>query len=428
MFILEYGANVKHRYPDTLHARIKWVWSGLETFVLSDTTSARTGMSAVIADFKHWLPSARKIWLNVHLWLGLTAGFALALIGLTGSLIVVDGPLLRMQVGDIFDASGSLPSHLAIDDWIANAKRTYGDIKAVNNVVVSGPIGNAAMLSADVAGKNQIVTIDPTTGLPLGRYFYEDTFAAFNVALHAHFAASGSWILLGRTAVAWVGVAMLVSMATGLYLWWPRNRNWSTAFTLKRGARGRRRLLDLHNLFAVYLYVPLLIITFSGIYFSRPDWIDPAVSLVSVARTLDPAAPARASKPGSCPSPTTPGQAVDLALARFPTSKFVFVIISPQPEEPYLIQLAPPGNVGVKGDTQVSVDRVCPVILASIDGKDLVAAETFKALMHPLHGSLMLGLVGKVIVFLIGLLMPLSFVTGLLLWLNKRRNRVAGGT
>ena len=61
---------------------------------------------------------------------------------------------------------------------------------------------------------------------------------------------------------------MLVSLVTGLYLWWPRNRNWRVAFTLKRGARGRRRLLDLHNLFAVYLYVPLFIIAFTGVYSS----------------------------------------------------------------------------------------------------------------------------------------------------------------
>lgn len=61
---------------------------------------------------------------------------------------------------------------------------------------------------------------------------------------------------------------MLVSLVTGLYLWWPRNRNWRVAFTLKRGARGRRRLLDLHNLFAVYLSVPLLIIALTGLYLS----------------------------------------------------------------------------------------------------------------------------------------------------------------
>ena len=43
--------------------------------------------------------------------------------------------------------------------------------------------------------------------------------------------------------------------------------------------------------------------------------------------------------------------------------------------------------------------------------------------MHPLHGKLMLGRFGEVIVFLTGLILPLSFVTGVLLWLNKRKGR-----
>jgi hypothetical protein len=45
-------------------------------------------MTPAAASFYHRLPSARKIWLNLHLWLGLTAGFVLALIGLTGSVLV----------------------------------------------------------------------------------------------------------------------------------------------------------------------------------------------------------------------------------------------------------------------------------------------------------------------------------------------------
>ena len=49
--------------------------------------------------------------------------------------------------------------------------------------------------------------------------------------------------------------------------------------------------------------------------------------------------------------------------------------------------------------------------------------ETFKAVMNPLHANLMLGTFGAVVVFLSGLLLPVSFVTGLLLWLDKRKNR-----
>ena len=136
------------------------------------------------------------------------------------------------------------------------------------------PGGNAAVLDVDVAGnKPSFVTVNPNTGLPLGQFVYEDTYVSFITAFHSHFAAVGRWLPWGLTTLACLGVAMIVSMATGLYLWWPRNRNWYAAFTLKRGTQGRRRLLDLHNLFAVYLYVPLLVVALTGVDLTRPDWI-----------------------------------------------------------------------------------------------------------------------------------------------------------
>jgi uncharacterized iron-regulated membrane protein len=386
-------------------------------------------MNTVVSPLKHRFPSARKIWLNIHLYLGLTAGFALALTGLTGSLLVFKGPILKMEVGDIFDVDGPPPSNANVNEWIANVRRTYSDIKAVNLVVGPGFYltgGNAAVLVVDFAGnKPSHVTVNPNTGLPLGKFVYDDTYLSFITAFHAHFAVSRPWLPWGLTALACFGVAMIVSMATGLYLWWPRNRNWYAAFTLKRGAVGRRRLLDLHNLFAVYLYVPLLIVALTGVDLTRPDWIDPAVSLLSTARTLDATGLAKTSAPGSCGARTTPGQAVALALARFPSSKFVFINIPQTEDAPYDLQLRPPNNIEPQAQTQVSIDRSCPVILASIDGEVRVAAETSRAALIPLHSKLMLGAGGQVIVFLSGLLLPLSFVTGVLLWLNKRKARPA---
>ena len=86
-----------------------------------------------------------------------------------------------------------------------------------------------------------------------------------------------------------------------------------------------------------------------------------------------------------------------------------------------MVQLAPPNNLAAKGQTQVFVDRACPTILTSIDGEIRVAAEIFQAVSHPLHGSLMLGRFGEVIVFLTGLILPLSFVLGVLLWPQQER-------
>jgi uncharacterized iron-regulated membrane protein len=379
-------------------------------------------MSAIVTTSRHRFLSARKVWLNLHLYLGLSAGLVLSSIGLTGSLLVFSEPMIRMEYGEhIFPGPGQPVSKPAIDEWIANAHRAFADLNAVETV--NGPgygIGRGTMLMSEAAGGTHlIVTVNPDTGLPLGKFIWEDSYTTLIIKFHASLATTMSW---GRDTVAWLGVAMVISMATGLYLWWPRNRNWYVALTLKRGARGRRRLLDLHNLFAVYLYVPLFILASTGIYFIKPHWIDPAIALVSVPRTPDADALTRTAKPGSCQARTTPSQAVDLAQSRFPTATFVLIVIPKQPQQPYQVNLAPPNNLDDKGQTQVFVDRECPVILTAIDGEVRVASETFKAVVFPLHRNMMLGRFGSAIVFLCGLLLPLSFVTGLLLWLDKRRN------
>ena len=94
-------------------------------------------------------------------------------------------------------------------------------------------------------------------------------------------------------------------------------------------------------------------------------------------------------------------------------------------EKPFQIQLAPPNNIDVKGQTQVYVDRECPVILTAVDGAIPTGMEIFRAAMFPLHANLMLGTFGSAIVFLAGLILPFSFVTGVLLWLEKRKNAQA---
>ena len=48
------------------------------------------------------------------------------------------------------------------------------------------------------------------------------------------------------------------------------------------------------------------------------------------------------------------------------------------PPSPYRVQLAPPNNLDDKGQTQVFVDRECPLILTAIDGEIRVAGEVFR--------------------------------------------------
>ncbi len=342
----------------------------------------------------------------MHLWLGLTAGLVLSLIGLSGSFLVFYGPALEVELGrNLFHVEGKPAHRAAVDKWIASAYRTYSDIGTLNFVMGPGfgqGGGDTANLgTTDPESKRLIVTIDPITGKTFGKFVWEETYTTWILRFHARLTNS---FPMGHEVVVWLGVIMLVSMATGLYLWWPRNGNWYAALTFKRGAGARRRLLDLHNVFAIYLFVPLLVLGVTGIYLIKPNWIDPLVP--SVERTPDSAALARAAKPGSCAARTTPGQAVNLAQDRFPEARFALVGIPADPKQPYVVQLASAHNLHDKGQTRVYVDRECPVILTTIDGEVRIAMETLKAVGVSPASNLMLGPFGSAMVFLAGILLP----------------------
>ena len=138
-------------------------------------------MNTVAPTSKYRLPSARKVWLNLHLWLGLTAGLVLATIGLTGSLLVFSGPMLKMELGrSHFAVDGPPVLSPAVDQWIANARQSYSDLNAID--YVAGPGSNlegettVRMRAQTASGKNVTVNVDPYSGLPLGRYVWEDTY------------------------------------------------------------------------------------------------------------------------------------------------------------------------------------------------------------------------------------------------------------
>jgi uncharacterized iron-regulated membrane protein len=76
--------------------------------------------------FYRRLPFARKLWLNLHLWLGLTAGVALALIGLTGSLLVFSVPMLKIELGSSrFAVDGPQVLSPAVDEAVMHPLHRY---------------------------------------------------------------------------------------------------------------------------------------------------------------------------------------------------------------------------------------------------------------------------------------------------------------
>jgi uncharacterized iron-regulated membrane protein len=98
----------------------------------------------------------------------------------------------------------------------------------------------------------------------------------------------------GRTINGFVAIVTLVLAGAGLVIWWPGRRNWRFGLVYLRGARWQRQNYDLHKLAGFYSSLALVVVAFSGAYFSFPHLYQQVIAGVTGTR-VSMAAPRAAS-------------------------------------------------------------------------------------------------------------------------------------
>jgi uncharacterized iron-regulated membrane protein len=217
---------------------------------------------------------------------------------------------------------------------------------------------------------------------------------------------------------------MLVSLGTGLALWWPRSSSqWRQAWRAKSGAGLKRRTWDWHRLSGLYASLWLGVLSLTGAVLALPDWVDPVLAAWSPSPPMP--------KPASTlPAPGAPIISLDVALAvaqaRFPLAVPRWVDTPDGPGGVFRVRMAQPNEPGQRFPrSYVWLDAYRPQVLASRDAAAQPGGEQFMAWVHPLHNGEALGLAGRLVTALVGLVLPLLWVTGLLRWRDRRRGRQA---
>lgn len=370
------------------------------------------------------VPLIRNVVRQVHLWLGLSAGLILVLVGITGSALVFAEQMVKREAPALFTDVGP-GEWRPVSEWIANAEKKYPDLAPLQFAFGPGAIPMPTgvpilfkMTERNGSERHTLIPIDPVKGIALDRIDAEDTWSGSLVIFHKELMAGDVGILI----VAICTVLGILSVGAGIYLWWPKPGRWGMAFRFRRGARGVALLYDLHSVPAVWILLPLMLALVSGLYTLKPDWVDPIVRVVSNVREFPPEGLA-SSPPGTCSKDTTVDEAMALAKRGREDEILRHLFLPLGPNGFYDIGLrAPDANSRADGD-RILVDSRCPKILAVASVDSMTTGETIRAWMWPLHADLLLGWTGKIILLLAGLSLPLLFATGLLFWLKRRRSR-----
>lgn len=370
--------------------------------------------------------SWRRLVRQIHLWVGLLLCLPLAILGLTGSVLVFDDELHRLfdrapehaaaqgeprPVAEILAAArAAAPPGFVPSLYIAPA--APGDQASVRMMPPRKPSGPGfGGIRVDIDPVSLRVLASPRMSAVL------DAIHAVHSTLYWH----------DRHVVGWLGVVMLALGVSGLVNWWPRATRWRAAFAVRRGAGAVALHRDLHGVIGVWALVVFMTVSVSGVYLAFPQSVRTAINLVLPAGDLRAAAAALRVTPRDGAAPMTVDDAITLAESQIGGARLGFVALSTQPDRPFRIALRRAGQERGAPMVTVFIDPWARKILRVSDPRDYTIGETMLAWQHALHAGEGLGWVWKFLVFLSGFLPLLFAITGVSMWWLKRRVRRARG-
>ena len=350
----------------------------------------------------------RALWLQVHKWIGLTLAVLIIPISVTGSALVWHDWLDAQVEPERHEAIG--PAALPPSAYAAAAAAALGPGERLVNLRFNGegkPVVAAAQKPAQGPRPERTnYWLDPRDGSVIDQASANAGVVRVLHVLHGSMMIPGGW---GRPIVGWVGVFMVISCLTGIWLWWPLSGGFRSGFRWKRRNTTNA---NLHYLTGFWILIPLAMLSFTGAWISFPR--------VFSAFEPGPAAQGGPGGPGGPPQTLVETQtSVDAAVAAatpLATGPLLSVGWPNDRDGEWSIQFetdGPPAEVKVAdaGATALPPEPPRP--------------ETLARTMRRWHDGTDMGIVWQVVIFLGGIIPALLSVTGIVIWWRARKRRRA---
>ncbi|WP_313697146.1 PepSY-associated TM helix domain-containing protein [Achromobacter sp.] len=376
----------------------------------------------------------RRVWLACHRWVALILGGILILSGLTGGLLVAARPLDRLLHPEYFVVeSGAGDTAVPLESVRRSLAEAFGPDASLT---FDPPDKAGDTLQVRVRGGwRGTVYLDPSTGREQGRRAENEGVAAVLYQLHSALMLGQ----MGKAVLAWVALAYLVLMVSGLVIWWPRKWPPSLRMVFDKGTL--RALFDVHRQGGAILAVFLAVSVATGAYLAwRPigGWITAAsgqarvvapklpglVAGMAALQTGMPRPPAGMPlmQAGMLQLPTLDALAA-AARATFPDGEVGFILYTPRLDRPLAIRMRVPDDPHPNGRSTVWVDPRDGRVLAAHRWNELDPGTRINSVIYPLHTGELGGPAGEAIVAVLGLGLGALGVSGLWLWWRRRSLR-----
>jgi sulfite reductase (NADPH) flavoprotein alpha-component len=372
-------------------------------------------------------PTIKAVLLQVHSLAGLVLALLFSLIALTGAIMSFEDEILDHLNAGIMQVEPRTTPTLAPDVLVARL-RGVPDAGKVAGIMLSSDPSAAVHIrfARDEQGtRPSSFYVDPYDGHVLGVPRGEDFFATVR-RLHR-------WLLIPGDAKGWgrqiTGVAalgLIVMLISGVVLRWPR-RAGSVKMWLKPnlGLSGRGLHRSLHAVIGTWVLPIYLVMTLTGLWYSFDWYKDGVVWLLArphvAAAKMQPKQPRPSGR-------TEAAEAVGFGrvwatLLREESSGFARAQLTLGPGTVMRVRSWPKDSTleGVRDEFRI--DAVTGQVVSAERYADKTLGEKAIAGVLDIHRGAVLGWPGKLAFMIAAAMMPLFAVTGVLLYLSRRRLR-----
>jgi sulfite reductase (NADPH) flavoprotein alpha-component len=354
--------------------------------------------------------SKKKIY-KLHKWSGITLGFLMFLMAVSGVSLTFREELLPNLYPKLFHIHAGADV-LPLSDLYTKAQAHVGNRGVITNIYgAEDPQEAYLLLYKDPARKfPMMLTMNPFTGDVVGEMPIIKNFFAVMLFLHSNF-------FLGKAGSYLVGISGLILLffiLSGLYIWVPQASLWGRikeTFT----PRSTRRTQKIHHTLGILFSIPLLISAITGfltIFDVSYLVVRPLKNEAERVDELERKSECTFQEQHKVLMNATPLMNSNLISVHLCTVKNGLMKISYGLRDKNFLN----------GYARVLIDPKTQKELQSFNSeKDPSSWNLKRLLVYPLHTGEFFGMLGRVIVLISGFALAGMFITGLLLFKKRRR-------
>ncbi|SEM73399.1 Uncharacterized iron-regulated membrane protein [bacterium A37T11] len=375
---------------------------------------------------KRWATHQKRWFAKWHLYLGILAGAIVAVVGVTGSILVFQDEIDRalnphlLTLKQVPEKKQPLP----LDELLDTFRREHPSTK-IDYLLMENDRPDASFVIYDYS-KDVAHFIDPYTGKLLGSRSFKSGFIAVVTSIHTSLLIP----VAGQYLVGISALILLILTISGLRLWIPKK--WSQlkqVLTVNFKASAKRQNYDWHNSLGFYSSPVVAVLSLTGFCITFSLLVIPILFMMGgkspqgVQQLL---AAKSVYKAGQTPIPIDSLQ--HILHNHFPADSRIAGIAFPADSTGnYRLDILSTGlpQSGKRG--MLLIDQYNGKVLTNSRNDFMQAGNAYLSWLTPLHYGTFGGMPTRILALLGGLIPLVLFITGFVIWWprykkNKRNN------